>query len=49
MLTLDKIPCPKCNETAKEVIHAEKKIRKGWYCERCKHFETAIHRERKVA
>lgn len=48
MLTLDKIPCPKCNESAKEIIYAEKNIRQGWYCEKCTHFEPAIYRERKT-
>jgi len=43
------IACPKCNKEAQEVIHAEKKLRKGWWCPSCNHFEEAILRERKVA
>ncbi len=45
---LKTITCPKCGEKAKEVIHAEKNIRRGWYCTKCQHFEKALFRERKV-
>jgi len=40
------IKCPKCGKQAQEVINAEQKVRKGWYCKHCKHFERAIQRER---
>jgi len=43
------IACPKCRKEAQEVINAEQRIRKGWWCPACNHFENAIHRERKVA
>ena len=46
---LEYIWCPCCSShKAREVIHAEKMIRKGWYCSRCKHFDSAIGRERLV-
>lgn len=37
--------CPKCEGLIPEVIYAEKGIRRGWWCHRCKHFERAIWRE----
>jgi phosphoribosyl-ATP pyrophosphohydrolase len=46
---LDKIPCPKCNEEAIEIIHAAVNIRAGWWCQSCDHFEKTIFRERKLA
>lgn len=45
---METIPCPKCGYKATQVINAEAKVRKGWYCPRCKHFERAIARERKI-
>ena len=42
-------PCEQCGAPAMEVIHAEKQIRKGWYCPLCQHFTRAIFRERVVA
>ena len=32
------IKCPKCRNKATEVIHAETKVRKGWYCPKCGYF-----------
>lgn len=46
---MSRIPCPKCAKQAEEVINAEKKVRVGWWCTVCNHFEQAIYRERKVA
>lgn len=43
---LTTIPC-KCGGIAKEVIHAELNIRRGWYCP-CGIFVAAIGRERIV-
>jgi len=43
---LEEIYCPKCGKIAKQVILAEKNIRRGWYCDHCEHFEKAIFRER---
>jgi len=45
---MDKIDCPNCGKPATDVIHAESNTRKGWYCDHCHHFETAIGRERIV-
>lgn len=39
------IPCA-CGSKMWEVIHAEAKTRKGWYCPQCKGFVKAIGRER---
>ena len=41
-------PCEKCGAEAQEVIHAERKIRRGWYCPACRHFDKAIFRETKT-
>lgn len=43
--TLSTRPCP-CGALATEVIHAEQKCRRGWYCGECQEFEPAIGRER---
>ena len=40
--------CPRCGAGAKEVIYAEKQIRRGWYCANCGKFEPAIGRERRL-
>lgn len=40
-------PC-QCGGTMTEVIHAEKKTRKGWYCPQCHQFDKAVLRERFV-
>jgi hypothetical protein len=40
-------PCM-CGNTMKEVIHAQNKIRRGWYCTTCQKFEQSIGRERKL-
>lgn len=40
--------CPKCEGLIPEVIYAEKGIRQGWWCHRCRHLERAIGRERVV-
>ena len=40
--------CPRCGAGAKEVIYAEKHIRKGWYCTNCGKFEAALGRERRL-
>jgi len=50
-MTKDKlhtIPCPKCGAEAKEVVYAEQKLRRGWYCKKCSTFTAAILRERQV-
>lgn len=39
------IPCA-CGGKMFEVIHAEVKTRRGWYCPQCKGFVKAIGRER---
>ena len=39
------IPCA-CGGKMFEVIHAEAKTRRGWYCSQCKGFVKAIGRER---
>lgn len=41
-------PCPYCGGEAGEVIFAEGNIRRGWYCVVCKHFISALMRERKI-
>lgn len=43
---LDKIACPKCGDKAGQVVHMETKVRRGWYCGTCLHFEPAVNRER---
>ena len=40
------IVCGCCGAQAEEVIHAEARIRRGWYCPACKEFTKAILRER---
>jgi|GEM_PF-2676917 len=40
--------CGSCSAVAVEVIHAEKNVRRGWYCSQCKKFTPAIGRERLV-
>jgi hypothetical protein len=37
-----------CGGTMAEVIHAEEKTRKGWYCSQCRAFTKAIGRERLI-
>ena len=37
---------PQCKAASREVIYAEKKIRRGWYCQHCGTFDAAIGRER---
>jgi rubredoxin len=44
--TLDRIVCPSCGGPAVEVIYAQQKLRRGWYCPQCGHFEKALRRER---
>lgn len=45
MKTLTTRPC-RCGGTMRQVIYAERKTRRGWYCPNCKAFERAIGRER---
>jgi hypothetical protein len=40
--------CAKCAAVATDVINAERKIRRGWYCAACGHMTPAIGRERKL-
>jgi hypothetical protein len=40
--------CGSCSSVSVEVIHAEKNVRRGWYCSQCKKFTPAIGRERLV-
>ena len=44
---MEQIKCPKCGKPAKEVVYMKKKVRRGWYCGHCRHFEKAIGRESK--
>jgi len=44
--SLAAIYCPKCGHQADECIHAEARVRNGWYCRTCGHFTPAIVRER---
>ena len=46
---MSRIQCPKCENHAEEIIHAQEKKRVGCWCRACDHFEKAILRERKVA
>mgnify|MGYP003650126335 CR=1 FL=1 len=42
-------PC-KCGGKMEEVInYVDTEVRVGWYCPKCKTFDTAIGRERKLA
>jgi hypothetical protein len=36
----------KCGEMAGQIIDVERRVRVGWYCSECEHFEKAIGRER---
>lgn len=46
--SLKTLNCQSCGKTAEQVIDAENRIRLGWYCPICKHFQKAILRERTV-
>lgn len=47
MTNLTTYDCP-CGQKAREVIWAEKKIRRGWYCRHCGNFIKALARERVI-
>tara|TARA_R110000744_G_scaffold341421_1_gene446668 strand:+ start:649 stop:798 length:150 start_codon:yes stop_codon:yes gene_type:complete len=49
MTDLKIIVCERCGKkTAEEVIDYVEKLRKGWYCPNCYHWENSIARERKI-
>ena len=45
---LEAITCSVCGHKATQVIYAERRVRKGWYCPACRHFTPAVLRERKI-
>jgi hypothetical protein len=45
---LKAIACPQCAGKAAQVIYAERRVRKGWYCPACRHFTPAVLRERRI-
>tara|TARA_R110002060_G_scaffold71518_1_gene80145 strand:+ start:975 stop:1136 length:162 start_codon:yes stop_codon:yes gene_type:complete len=47
MTDLSTNTCPQCKKQSEEVLNMEEKIRVGWYCPSCRHFEKAILRETK--
>ena len=40
--------CPKCKAPSEQVLNMETRLRVGWYCLKCHHFEKAILRERVI-
>lgn len=48
METLEYIKCPACGHQAQQAVYASQRLRRGWYCSKCRHFEPAIGRERKM-